>query len=160
MSRKLRKFLLAVTSWCPPLNRWLRRYFMEHHEYEFKLERMVNGTAFGYYYPDTHTTEIFLSEIRSACPKRFLNEILRTIEHEDIHHALISLGAYGDIIHSLAMRGFRCFPPIPMVRDAVEEIVQRLECESTNHCHGSKPQHWSECEDVAIPDLCPLFYVS
>jgi len=160
MGRKFRKFLLAVTSWCPPLNRWLRRYFMEHYEYEFKLERKVDGALFGCYYYDTHTAEIFLSEIRSACPKRFLNEVLRTIEHEDIHHALSALGAYEDIARSLAKRGFRCFPPIPMMLEIEEKLVQLLEQESADHCHRSKPQHWSECEDVAIPDLRPLFYVS
>ena len=162
MGRKFRKFLLAVTSWCPPLRRWLRRYFLEHPEYEFRLEREKDGARFGCYYCDTHTTEIFLSEIRSASPKRFFNEVLRTIEHEDIHHALFRLGAYEDIVRSLARWGFRCFPSIPVIRGVEEELVQLLERESLRHCHDPhlKRHHQPEYEGSATPNLRSPFYVA
>jgi len=43
--RKFRRFFLAVTSQYPPLNRRLRRYYLEHHGYEFKLKSEVFKSA-------------------------------------------------------------------------------------------------------------------
>ena len=133
MGRRLRRFLLAITRPFPPLHRWLKRYFIEHEEYEFIFEYACDGKLYGFYDSQTGIIALHPANIykNRGEPEAF-DYVCCAIEHETLHRAFHKLGVLREFADWYAKR-YGGVPFLETLRKAEEWIVRVVQLNTFPH---------------------------
>lgn len=139
MSRRIRRFLLAVTSVCPPLHRRLRRYFVEHPEYEFVFECNPDGLGPEAMYRQREATFTFFLSRMVSHYKNEPDELFAFLaDHEQMHRVFHKLGLQREFIRWYELF-FGGFPHLETLLDIEEHLVRLFLKEAHNWCGVGLP---------------------
>lgn len=131
MGSRLRRFLLIITSPFPLLHRWLKKYFIEHEEYEFILKCSCDDEVLGCYDQQTGVIELHLANMSKHYEPIMLYFVYHTIEHETLHKTLLELGAHEEFIKWYE-RTYGGVPFLQTLSNIEEWVVKALQHHSSD----------------------------
>jgi len=124
MGKRFRKFVLSIAKVYPPLYRWLKKYFIEHPEYEFVFECRVSERILGSYHP-AGVISLNLGNIARLVrynDDELVDDVVRVVLHEELHRVFHKIRTIDDYLEWFRER-YRALPYPTALIDLEERVI-------------------------------------